>query len=176
MNQSATPVSNAQMLADTVDIKMLIANVTTILQPVAKLKPNPSPNQRDAPVLPLEEEPAPVNTCSPYVVLLLVDVANAEVSVFVLVAEAAGSVPPIPLQIILPTFACEEVVVVGVGLTMLVIVLFASVMVEPPTTKKSLLGARLTGVSRIVTAEAPGVSVVPAITIGWDGMIRTGRL
>jgi hypothetical protein len=135
------------MLADAADIKMLIVNVMTILQPVAKPKPSPSPNQRDAPAFPLEEGPAPVNTCPPCVVLLLVDVANAEVTVFVLVVEAAGSVPPIPLQIILPTFACGEVVVVGVGLTTLVIVLFASVMVELPTTKKSLLGARLTGVS-----------------------------
>jgi hypothetical protein len=77
---------------------------------------------------------------------MLVDVANAEVTVFVLVAEVPGSVPPIPLQIMLPTFNCSELVVVGVELTMLVIVVFASVMVELPTTKKSLLGARLTGV------------------------------
>jgi hypothetical protein len=77
---------------------------------------------------------------------LLVGVANADVTVFVLVAEVPGSVPPITLQIMLPTFTCREPVVVGVELTMLVIVVFASVMVELPTTKKSLLGARLTGV------------------------------
>jgi hypothetical protein len=75
-----------------------------------------------------------------------VDAANAEVTVFVLVAEVPDSVPPIPFQIMLPTFTCTELVVVGVELTMLVIVVFASVMVELPTTKKSLLGARLTGV------------------------------
>jgi len=135
------------MLVDAVDSKMLIANVMTILQPVAKPKPRPSPNQRDAPVFPLEEVPAPVDTCPVYAVLLLVDVASAEATVFVLVAEAAGSVPPIPLQIRLPTFAWMEVVVVGVEPTRLVIVLVASIMVELPTTKKSLLGARLTGVS-----------------------------
>jgi hypothetical protein len=135
--------------------------------------PSPSPHQRDAPTLPLEPTPTPVNACPPYVVLL-VNVAAVEVAVAVLVEPA--SVPPIPLQIILPTFACREVVAVGVEVSPLVIVVFASEIVELPTTRKSLLGARLTGVSRIVTAEAPGVRVVPAMTIGSDGRITTGRL
>lgn len=135
------------MLVNAVESEMLIANDMTILQPVAKPKPSPSPNQRDAPLFPLEEVAALVSTCPTCAVLLLVNVAGAEVTVLVLVAEAAGSVPPIPLQIRLPTFACIEVVVVGVAPTRLVIVLVASIMVELPTTKKSLLGARLTGVS-----------------------------
>jgi hypothetical protein len=167
------------MLVDAIESKMLIMNVITILQPVAKPKPSPSPNQREAPTFPLDLTPAPVDTCPICVALLLVNAAVADVAVFVLVAELPGSVPPIPLQIILPTLACEEVavvVVVDVDVIPFVMVVFASVMVELPTTRKSLLGARLTGVWRIVTAEAPGVSVVPAMTMGLDGRTTTGRL
>jgi hypothetical protein len=141
---------------------------------IAMPKPSPRPDQKEMPTFPLDEAPAPVNTCPTYVALLLVNVAKAELVVFVLVEPA--SVPPIPLQIILPTLACSDVVAVGGELTLLVTVVFASVMVELPTTKNSLLGARLTGVSRIVTAELPGVRVVPAMTIGLDGRITTGRL
>ena len=102
----------------------------------------------------------------------------------VLVVELAPSVPPSPLQTKLPTFTCMEVVatvaelvaVAVVELAAAVIVVFASVIVELPTTRKSLFDARLMGVSRIVTDEAPAVSVVPAMTIGWVGKTRTGRL
>ena len=128
------------------------------------------------PPFPLDATPAPVNTCPMYVALLLVVVAALGVVVVVFV----GSAPPIPLQIKLPTFACAAVVCadvdVGVELAGLCTVVIASVMVELPTTRKALFGARLTGVSRIVTAELPGVRVVPAMTIGLDGSTTTGRL
>jgi hypothetical protein len=104
----------------------------------------------------------------------------------VLMVELAPSVPPSPLQIKLPTFACVEVVatvpelvavaVAVIELATAVMVVFVSVIVELPTTRKSLFDARLTGVSRIVTDEAPAVSVVPAMTIGWVGKTTTGRL
>lgn len=102
----------------------------------------------------------------------------------VLVVELAPSVPPSPLQIKLPTFTCIEVAVTVaelvavavVELAAAVMVVFVSVIVELPTTRKSLFDARLTGVSRIVTDEAPAVSVVPAMTIGWVGKTTTGRL
>lgn len=104
--------------------------------------------------------------------------------VVVLVVELAPSVPPSPLQIKLPTFTCPEVAaavaelvaVAVVELAAAVMVVFASVTVELPTTRKSLFDARLTGVSRIVTDEAPAVSVVPAMTIGLVGKTTTGRL
>jgi hypothetical protein len=71
-----------------------------------------------------------------------------------LVVELAPSVPPSPLQIKLPTFTCMEVaavvaeliVVAVVELAAAAMVVFASVIVELPTTRKSLFGARLTGV------------------------------
>jgi hypothetical protein len=66
--------------------------------------------------------------------------------------------------------------VVVIELAIAVMVVFASVIVEVSTTRKSLFDARLTGVSRIVTDEAPAVSVVPAMTIGWVGNTTTGRL
>ena len=91
----------------------------------------------------------------------------------VLVVELLPSVPPSPLQIKLPTFTCVEV---AATVAELVMVVFASVIVEVPTTRKSLFDARLTGVSQIVTDEAPAVSVVPAMTIGWVGKTTTGRL
>jgi hypothetical protein len=70
----------------------------------------------------------------------------------------------------------ERVTVAVVELAAAMMVVFTSVIVELPTTRKSLFGARLTGVSRIVTDEAPAVSVVPAMTIGWVGKTTTGRL
>jgi hypothetical protein len=110
--------------------------------------------------------------------------ALALVVFVVLVVELAPSVPPSPLQIKLPTFTCvevaatvaEPVAVAVIELAAAVMVVFASVIVELPTTRKSLFEARLTGVSRIVTDEAPAVSVVPAMTIGWVGKTTTGRL
>jgi hypothetical protein len=116
--------------------------------------------------------------------VIAVALALALVIFVVLTVELAPSVPPNPLQIKLPTFACVEVVatvaevvaVAAIELTAAVIVVFASVIVELPTTRKSLFDARLTGVSRIVTDEAPAVSVVPAMTIGWVGKTTTGRL
>jgi hypothetical protein len=115
---------------------------------------------------------------------LVLVLALALVVFFVLVVELAPSVPPSPLQIKLPTFACVEVVATvaelvvaaATELTAAVMVVFASVIVELPTTRKSLFDSRLTGVSRIVTDEAPAVSVVPAMTIGWVGKTTTGRL
>ena len=141
-------------------------------------KTSPRPDQKQMPTFPRDELPAPVKTCPIYVALLPVTVAALEVVVVVLVAELPGSVPPIPLQIIPPTFACVVVVdvVVGVALATPLMVVIASVIVELPTTRNALLGARLTGVSRIVTPELPGVSVVPAMTIGLFGRTTTGRL
>ena len=107
-------------------------------------------------------------------------VAALAVAAVVLVAEVADSVPPIPLQIKLPTFACAAVVGVnvdvGVELAPLCTVVIASVIVELPTTRNALPGARLTGVSRIVAEGLPGVRVVPAMTIDSDGSTTTGRL
>lgn len=74
-----------------------------------------------------------------------------------------------PLQIILPISA-DDVKDVAVA------VILANVIVDDPTTSKELLGARLTGVSCIVTAGPPATSVVPAITMGSDGRTTTGRL
>jgi hypothetical protein len=119
--------------------------------------------------------------------LLVIDatlaLALALVVFVVLVVELAPSVPPSPLQIKLPTFTCvevaaivaEPVAVAVIELAAAVMVVFASVIVELPTTIKSLFDARLTGVSWIVTDEAPAVSVVPAMTIGWVGKTTTGR-
>ena len=47
-------------------------------------------------------------------------------------------------------------------------------MVELPMTMNELPGARLTGVSLIVADGLPGVSVVPAMTMGCDGEMTTG--
>ena len=107
-------------------------------------------------------------------------VAALALAVAVLIGGFADSVPPIPLQIKLPTLACAAVVGVnvdvGVELAPLCTVVIASVIVELPITRNALPGARLTGVSRIVTEGLPGVRVVPAMTIGSDGSTTTGRL
>lgn len=103
------------------------------------------------------------------------------VIIAVVVTVVVGSVPPMPLQIILPIFTeLEEDVDAAAAVepvpTMVTMVVFASEMVELPTTRKALLGARLTGVSRIVTEEAPAMRVVPAMTMGQEGRTTTGRL
>ena len=150
-------------------------------------RPSPRTDQRVTPTFRLHATPAPAKTCTVYVALLPVIAAVlvlALVVFVVLVVELAPSVPPSPLQIKLPTFTCvevaatvaEPVAVAVIELAAAVMVVFASVIVELPTTRKSLFEARLTGVSRIVTDEAPAVSVVPAMTIGWVGKTTTGRL
>lgn len=115
----------------------------------------------------------PVKTCPPRTVLLPVDDAMLVLVlvlllVLVLVLEPA-SLPPRPLQIMLPSAAD------GVEVVLNVTVVGESVIVELPTARKALFGARLTGVSRIVADALPGVSVVPAMTIGLNGKMTTVR-
>ncbi len=87
----------------------------------------------------------------------------ADVGAVVVAVPEPDSVPPIPLQIMLPIAAD-------------VVDTWASVMVELPITIKEQPGARLTGVSLMVAEGLPGVSVVPAMTIGCDGEMTTGLL
>jgi hypothetical protein len=148
---------------------------------------SPRTDQRVKPTFPLHATPAPVKVCPIKVALLPVIAAVLALVLVVpavLVVELAPSVPPSPLQIMLPTFTCAEVVATVAELVAVAVVelapagmvVFESVIVELPTTRKSLFEARLTGVPRIVTDEEPALSVVPAMTIGWVGNTTTGRL